>query len=105
MDPESGLIRNAKAPDNATVAVRWLGGEAYFDGEMPSVQGIAARDFAILDALAPDHKYDETAAALLSHAPVSVGGAFDARNGRAARSPAGFTARRWWWSTAHPPMA
>ncbi len=42
---------------------------------MPSVQGVAARDFATLDALAPDHKYDETAAALLAHAPVSVGGA------------------------------
>ncbi|HXR35144.1 MAG TPA: thioredoxin domain-containing protein [Candidatus Binataceae bacterium] len=75
-DPESGLIRNAKAPEEATVAARWLSGaEAYFDGEMPSVQGVAARDFATLDALAPDQKYDETAAALLAHAPVSVGGA------------------------------
>jgi uncharacterized protein YyaL (SSP411 family) len=47
--------------------------EAYYDGEMPSVQGVAARDFAILDALAPDHGYGPQAAAMLAHAPVSIG--------------------------------
>jgi uncharacterized protein YyaL (SSP411 family) len=36
---------------------------------------VAARDFTILDTLAPDQKYGETASALLAHAPVSVGGA------------------------------
>jgi uncharacterized protein len=75
-DPESGLLRNTKAPESASVAARWLGGvESYFDGEMPSLQGVAARDFAILDALAPDHKYDQNSAALLAHAPVSAGAA------------------------------
>ncbi len=75
-DPESAGIRNARPAQSTTVAERWLDGvEAYFDGEMPSVQGIAARDFAILDALAPDHNYDQASAALLAHAPVSVGAA------------------------------
>jgi hypothetical protein len=75
-DPDNGVIRNAKAPENETAAGRWLDGvEAYYDGETPSVQGVAARDFAILDALAPDHGYGQQSTALLSHAPVSVGAA------------------------------
>jgi uncharacterized protein YyaL (SSP411 family) len=76
LDKESGVIRNARAPEDQTAAGRWLDGmEAYFDGEMPSVQGVAARDFAALDALAPDHGYDQQSAILLAHAPVSVGAA------------------------------
>lgn len=75
-DPDGTVIRNAKATEDATVAERWLDGvESYYDGEMPSVQGIAARDFAVLDALAPDHSYDQSSTALLAHAPVSVGAA------------------------------
>ncbi|HEV3113003.1 MAG TPA: DUF255 domain-containing protein [Candidatus Binataceae bacterium] len=75
-DAETGVIKNAKAPENDTAAGRWLDGvEAYYDGETPSVQGVAARDFAILDALAPDHGYGQQSAALLAHAPVSVGAA------------------------------
>ena len=49
--------------------------ESYYDGEMPAIQGIAARDFAILDALAPDHGYQQQSAKLIEHAPVSVGAA------------------------------
>jgi uncharacterized protein YyaL (SSP411 family) len=72
-DPETGVIRNTKPIEGAP---GWLDGvEAYYDGEMPSVQGVAARDFAMLDALAPDHGYQRQAAQLLSHAPVSVGAA------------------------------
>jgi uncharacterized protein len=75
-DPEAGVIRNSPAPESSLVAARWLdGAEVYYDGEMPSLQGVAARDFAILDALAPDHSYDQVAAALLAHAPISPGAA------------------------------
>ena len=75
-DTENGVIKNAKAPENDTAAGRWLDGvEAYYDGETPSLQGVAARDFAILDALAPDRGYGQQSAALLAHAPVSVGAA------------------------------
>ena len=75
-DAENGVIKNAKAPENDTAAGRWLDGvEAYFDGETPSVQGVAARDFAIFNALAPDHGFDQQSAALLGHAPVSIGAA------------------------------
>jgi uncharacterized protein len=75
-DADSDVIRNAKAAQDEIAADRWLdGAEAYFDGEMPSLQGVAALDFAILDALAPDQGYDQQAAALLDHAPVSVGAA------------------------------
>ncbi|HKD68994.1 MAG TPA: thioredoxin domain-containing protein [Candidatus Binataceae bacterium] len=76
-DSQSGAIRNAgRADEQETAAGRWLDGvESYFDGEVPSVQGVAARDFAILDALAPDHGYDQKSTALLAHAPVSVGAA------------------------------
>jgi uncharacterized protein YyaL (SSP411 family) len=75
-DPESGVLRNARELEDDTAASRWLNGaEAYFDGEMPSVQGMAARDFEVLDALAPDRGYDQQSAALLAHAPVSVGAA------------------------------
>jgi uncharacterized protein YyaL (SSP411 family) len=75
-DPEGAVIGNAKPAEATTVAEQWLDGvEAYYDGEMPSVQGIAARDFAILDALAPDHNYGQSSATLLAHAPVSVGAA------------------------------
>jgi uncharacterized protein len=76
IDPESGALRNEKPAESSPAAAKWLGGvEVYYDGEMPSVQGVAARDFAILDALAPDRKYDQTAALLLAHAPVSAGAA------------------------------
>ncbi|SRR5579875_316468 len=72
-DPETNVIRNAR-PIEGTAG--WLDGiEAYYDGEMPSVQGVAARDFAMLDVLAPDHGYRQQSALLLSHAPVSVGAA------------------------------
>ena len=75
-DPEGTVIRNAKVAEGTTVAEQWLDGvEGYYDGEMPSVQGIAARDFAILDALAPDHNYNQSSDALLAHAPVSIGAA------------------------------
>jgi uncharacterized protein YyaL (SSP411 family) len=72
-DPQSQVIREAKPIEGAA---GWLDGvEAYYDGEMPSVQGVCARDFAMLDALAPDHGYKQQSAELLSHAPVSVGAA------------------------------